>query len=132
MHRIFLALVLAVAVATPGASRGLFATKLTVNPVTAKTFEVIEAYGAGASQMWCAAARYAQERLGKDRGRIYLAEALGPAKTAPGKKGAVFSIDPVPGGRSGGSVSVSEPGYNLLVNHAIQFCRDLDYDLDAR
>lgn len=100
------------------------AQPLTVNPVTATTFEVIEQHGAGPEEMWCAAALYAEGQLGENRGRLYLAGPYGPAKTAPGEKGAIFSIEPIAGGSSGGSVSVSEVGYNLLVNGAIEFCED--------
>lgn len=107
-----------------------FRPLLDVNPVSATTFEVIRGRGQGARGIWCAAAYYAQFTLGVDRGRIYLAEGSGPARTVPGRKGVLFSSRPIEGAFTSSSVTVDQPGASLLVNHAIQFCRDYDYEFE--
>ncbi|NNE54338.1 MAG: hypothetical protein HKN30_18285 [Sulfitobacter sp.] len=105
-------------------ARGFFPDLgLQVNRVDARSFEVIEARGAGARDIWCAAARYAIA-LGRDRGRIWVAEARGPARTVSGATGVVFTTEAVEGARSSVSVTVRRVGENLLINHALQFCRD--------
>lgn len=105
---------------------------LIVNPVDATAFEVIEARGEGARGIWCAAASYAEERLGqRDGARLHVLVPLGPASTAPGRKGVTFTTDPtrlpLPPVR-GYSVSVREQGYTLPTFHARQFCRDIYED----
>jgi len=98
---------------------------LNVNPVSASRFEVIEANGEGPRGMFCAAASYAERRLGVRGGRVYVFSARGPSKTVPGRKGVVFTVDPsdvTP--VSGYSVSLKQVGYGLPVGHARQFCKD--------
>ena len=87
-------------------------------------FEVIESGGAGAQDIWCAAASYAEGALGRTRGRLYIARARGPAETVPGRKGVVFSVEPTPGAFTSVSVSVRQAGMNLPIFHALQFCRN--------
>ncbi len=99
-----------------------FAPRLAVNPVSSTSFEVIESGGAGAQDMWCAAASYAQNRLGIRRGRMYVARAIGPAETVRGRKGVVFTTQPTADAFTSVSVSVKEPGMNLPIFHALQFC----------
>jgi hypothetical protein len=101
-----------------------FAPRLQVNPISATRFEVIESHGAGAQDIWCAAARYTEDALGKTRGRLYVARARGPAQTAPGQTGVVFSTEPVPDAFTSVSVSVRAEGMNLPIFHARQFCRN--------
>lgn len=101
-----------------------FAPRLQVNPVSATEFEVIESGGAGAQDIWCAAARFAEDVLGRARGRLYVARARGPSLTVPGRKGVVFSVEPTPGAFTSVSVSVRQAGMNLPIFHARQFCRN--------
>lgn len=101
-----------------------FAPRLQVNPISATQFEVIESGGAGAQDIWCAAASYAEGALGRTRGRLYIARARGPAETVPGRKGVVFSVEPTPGAFTSVSVSVRQAGMNLPIFHALQFCRN--------
>tara|TARA_R110000751_G_scaffold6880_4_gene29013 strand:- start:485 stop:904 length:420 start_codon:yes stop_codon:yes gene_type:complete len=102
-----------------------FPSKLDVNPLSATTFEVIEKDGVGPRGIWCAAASYAINDLGKQRGRIYIVTPRGPAKTEAGAKGVTFSTqDPGIAANTGYSVTTDVAGANLLVIHAEQFCND--------
>lgn len=121
---LFAALLPALA-ATQSLSIGLgFVPRLQVNPISPTRFEVIESGGAGAQDIWCAAAHYAENVLGRSRGRLYVAEARGPARTVPGRKGVVFSTEPTPDAFTSVSVSVRQTGMNLPIFHALQFCRN--------
>ena len=108
------------------ANFGYFVPRLDVNAISGTQFEVIEARGEGARGMWCAAAQYAINQLGVERGRIYVARVRGPAQTVPGRKGVVFSTKPIGNVGPSPSVSVGQVGENLPVQHALQFCRDYD------
>lgn len=101
--------------------------RLAVNTISDTQFEVIEGRGKGPRGIWCAASLHAINTLGIERGRIYIATPRGPAQTQPGKKGVVFSTQPVDGGTASVSVTVRQAGANLPVQHALQFCRDYDY-----
>jgi len=106
---------------------------LTVVPLTGASFEVIEAHGEGSRGMWCAAADYAERKLNATD-RVYIAEPRGPSKTAAGRKSVVFTTDAaslVQGPSRSVSVDTSQVGIGLPIAHAIQFCRDADYDLGA-
>ncbi len=98
--------------------------RLSVNPLSPTQFEVIEARGAGARDIWCAAARYAVNTLGRDRGRIWIAVPRGPAQTKANAKGVTFTTDQVGSAASSVSVSVRTAGQSLRVIHALQFCKD--------
>ena len=98
---------------------------LTVVPLTGSTFEVIEERGEGPRGIWCAAAEYAERRLGA-RGRVYLLEASGPSRSVAGRKSAVFTtdVDSLPQEPSRSlTLSTSQVGVGLPIDHAIQFCR---------
>lgn len=104
---------------------------LDVVPLTGKTFEVIEARGEGPSGIWCAAADYAIHKLGA-RGRVYILEGRGASKSVPGRKSVVFTTNSnsLPRGPSKSiSLSTSQVGVGLPVNHAIQFCRKDEFEL---
>jgi hypothetical protein len=125
MHRFIVAALVALPLMVSAAQAGrFFSPILTVNPVSSTQFEVIEGHGQGPNGFWCAAANYAIKSLGKTSGRIYVATPRGPSVTVPGATGVVFSSEPV-GSSGSASNSISVAGTNLLVNHAIQFCRDL-------
>ncbi|MEO0938947.1 MAG: hypothetical protein AAFY38_12410 [Pseudomonadota bacterium] len=98
---------------------------LQVNAVGAGQFEVIERRGAGPRDVWCAAAKYAQQRLGQQRGRIYVAVPRGPARTVAGRSGVTFTTQaPATAVSTGVQITTRVAGASLPVNHAIQFCRD--------
>jgi hypothetical protein len=104
--------------------------RLTVVPLSGSSFEVIEAYGEGPSGMWCAAADYAKRRLGT-RGRIYILEGRGASQSVSGRKSVVFTTDAnsLPQGPiTSISLSTSQVGVGLPINHAIQFCRAEDFE----
>lgn len=101
---------------------------LTVVPLNAKDFEVIEDRGEGARGMWCAAAEFADKVLGLPGDqRLYVKTARGPSISGAGRTGVVFTSDPsrVSGDvGSANSVSVSRAGLGLPMFHALQFCRN--------
>lgn len=102
--------------------------RLVVNPVSADEFEVIESNGAGARQIWCAAAEYNERVLGNTREtELIVKTKRGPSATDPGRKGVVFTNNPAnvsaPITKSV-SVSVNTPGMSLPSHHARTFCRD--------
>lgn len=106
---------------------------LQVVPLNASDFEVIEARGEGARGMWCAAADYAQARLARGDGRLYVKRARAASLSAQGRKGVVFTnapstlqVEP----NTALSVSVREIGRSLPIAHAYQFCRDNDDERD--
>jgi len=127
------ALVLAALPATLSAQNYRAVNYLTVVPLSGASFEVIEAHGEGSRGMWCAAAEYAETKLNASD-RVYVAEARGPAKTVSGRKSVVFTTDAASltqGPSRSISVDTSQVGVGLPIAHAIQFCRDADYDLGA-
>jgi len=98
---------------------------LPVNAIGQGQFEVVEKRGAGPRDVWCAAARFASDRLGQQRGRIYVASPRGPALTEAGRKGVVFTTAaPTQPANTGVQITTRVTGASLPVNHAIQFCRD--------
>lgn len=99
---------------------------LTVVPLSKTDFEVIEARSEGPRGIWCAAADYADKRLGGgDKKRIYVKTASGPSTRVKGRKAVAFTTNARSvNARSSLSVSVRQPGLGLPVNHAIQFCKD--------
>ena len=104
---------------------------LTVVPLTRASFEVIEARGEGPRGIWCAAAEYAERRLGA-RGRVYVSEARGPSRSVRGRKAVVFTVNAnaLPRGPfQSTNVTTAQVGVGLPVAHALQFCRDVfDHD----
>lgn len=107
---------------------------LNVIPLGASTFEVIEARGEGPRGIWCAAAEYADKRLGAD-GRIYIREGRGPAHSVKGRKSVVFTTNPANLSQEPSrsvSVNTASVGLGLPVVHALQFCRDVfDREFDV-
>ncbi|MEL7099221.1 MAG: hypothetical protein AAGM84_10375 [Pseudomonadota bacterium] len=98
---------------------------LPVNPVGQGQFEVVEKRGAGPRDIWCAAARFATENLGVQRGRIYVAAARGAAVSEVGRKGVTFTTRaPSKPVSTGVQITTRVVGASLPINHAIQFCRD--------
>lgn len=103
---------------------------LDVVPLRGGLFEVIEARGEGARGIWCAAAEYAERRLGA-RGRLYVAQARGKSVAVAGRKSVVFTLNEAilpQGAFRSTSVSTAQVGLGLPIAHAIQFCRNDDRD----
>jgi len=96
--------------------------QLRVNAVDSDSFEVVQRRGAGAPDMWCAAARYANDTLGVRKGRIWVETPRGPARSAAGYKGVIFTTAPQENGFTALSAGVSKAGQSYLVGHARQFC----------
>ena len=127
MRRIFLTAALAALLPVLANAQSYRAiNKLTVVPLGGSNFEVIEQRGEGARGILCAAAEYAERRLGAT-GRVYIREGRGPSRTVQGRKGVVFTTNAasLPQGPSQSViVSTSRVGAGLPIAHAIQFCRD--------
>ncbi|MEQ6248497.1 hypothetical protein ABMC89_06370 [Sulfitobacter sp. HNIBRBA3233] len=104
---------------------------LYVVPLGGTEFEVIEGRGEGPRGIWCAAAEYAERRLGAED-RVYIQRARGPAQSVTGRKAVGFTINPAnlsQGPFQSVSLGTDQVGVGLPVDHAIQFCRDI-YDRD--
>ncbi len=102
---------------------------LNVVPLDGSSFEVIESGGKGPRGIWCAAAEYAERRLGA-RGRVYILEARGPSRSVQGRKSVVFTTDAgslTQGPFQSAVLSTSQVGIGLPIDHAIQFCREADF-----
>lgn len=133
--RIF-ALVTAAVIALPAlASAQTYRAINNLNVVAlgGSTFEVIEAAGEGPRGMWCAAADYAEKWL-RTKGRIYIREGRGPARSVSGRKSVVFTTDAASlpkGPIQSLTISTSQVGAGLPVNHALQFCRFDEYELGS-
>lgn len=114
----------------------LAVNRLNVVPMNPDDFEVIEDRGAGARQIWCAAADYVQA-IGRDRPRLrmYVKEVRGNSRTVPNRKGVVFTINPddkLKNTPPSYSVTVTNLGENLPVGHARDFCDAFIDDLFDR
>ncbi|WP_298857676.1 hypothetical protein [uncultured Sulfitobacter sp.] len=125
------------AVATPIAAQAQTyraVNDLDVVPLSRSTFEVIEARGKGPRGIWCAAADYAERRLGA-KGRIYIRDARGPSRSVVGRKSVVFTTNAAnlsQGPFQSTSLNTSQVGVGLPIAHAIQFCRPDDFDITDR
>jgi len=133
MRSLFLATILSVSVPLAALAQPYVAiNRLLVVPLNATDFEVIEGRGEGARGMWCAAASFAQDRLGLPRNtRLYVKTARGPSVSGAGRRGVVFTtstkgVTP----KTSYSVSVREPGLGLPQYHAFQFCNDYLIELE--
>lgn len=127
MHRLIFATVIAAIVPALASAQTYRAVNdLNVVPLSRSTFEVIEARGEGPRGIWCAAAEYAERRLGA-KGRVYIREGRGPSRSVSGRKSVVFTTNTAnltQGPSQAISVSTSKVGTGLPIAHAIQFCRD--------
>lgn len=100
-------------------------------------FEVVEEYGAGPRQIWCAAAEHARDvaRLPTAQ-RLYIARGLGVSDLAGGRKTVRFSPDPVAaaGPRQDGpyTITLRDVGASLSIGHALSYCDDRIEDLFDR
>ncbi|NOR30912.1 MAG: hypothetical protein GQ539_07440 [Sulfitobacter sp.] len=107
---------------------------LNVIPLGGSSFEVIEARGEGPSGIWCAAASYAQDRVGlSNTTRLYIKTPRGPSISGAGRTGVVFTSDPndlpSPPIKSY-SISVDQQSIGLTIGHSIQYCQDYIIELN--
>ena len=135
--RLFCFAVICAAFPVAGAAQGFEAENdLIVFPLGASSFEVIEANGEGARGIWCAAASYAQERLGVAGGkRMYVKTPRGPSVSVPGRTGVVFTLnasDLASPPFKSYSVSVRKQSLNLGVGQAHEFCPIHDLPMSHR
>lgn len=91
-------------------------------------FEVLNRPGTGPSLFWCGAGTHAVRKLGLGMmDRIYLVQGRAPSVTRPGETAVTFTVDPhhpVVGKHQdeGWSLSITDPGFNLSVGSARQYC----------
>ncbi len=108
--------------------------QLNVIPLGGSSFEVIESRGQGPSGIWCAAASYAQDRLGLTNStRMYIKTPRGPSISGAGRTGVVFTTDPndLPSPpRKSYSISVDQQSIGLTIGHSIQYCQDYIIELN--
>lgn len=121
---------LAFAVATPVLAQNFTAeNRLTVAPLSDDAFEVIEAHGAGARELWCAAGDYARDNLNAaNTARLYVVAPRGDSRTAAGRKAVAFALTPqgaTPRPAVILGVSTYNAGSNLSVAHATTLCQGL-------
>lgn len=95
-----------------------------VFPIDANTFEVVEARGAGGTQMWCAAGTYVREVLEQRDGALYILEGRGDSQALPGRKSVIFTTNAVPGAFSTVTQGVRRAGQLFSSGHAYALCRD--------
>lgn len=100
---------------------------LPVNQIDNARFEVIEADGAGGTQMWCAAGIFARDVLMRRDGNLYIETGRGDAITVPGRKGVTFSTEPVDGAFSSVSQGIRRAGKVFSMAHAYSLCRNLPF-----
>jgi hypothetical protein len=108
--------------------------RLNVIPLGGSSFEVIEARGEGPSGIWCAAASYAQDRVGLTNStRMYIKTPRGPSISGAGRIGVVFTTDPndLPSPpQKSYSISVDQQSIGLTIGHSIQYCKDYIIELN--
>lgn len=97
---------------------------LPVVAIDANTFEVVEAGGAGSSQIWCAAGIFTKRVLGQSGGDIYIKVPRGPSQSMPGRKSVIFTTAPVDGAFTSNSRSVRQAGETHSMTHANAICRE--------
>jgi hypothetical protein len=98
-----------------------------INPLGGTDFEVIRLRHMGAAELWCAAASYVEVRRGlSETTPIYVRSPLGPARTAQGRDGVVFSLSKagLPKVARGNTLTVEESGAMVKSVTARRFCRD--------
>ena len=100
---------------------------LPVAQIDTNSFEVVEADGAGNSQMWCAAGLYARKGLGLRQGDLTITTPRGPSQSIPGRKGVVFSTVPVKGAFPSVWPGLRKAGRSYRIAHAFALCSELDH-----
>ena len=119
-------LTLAAALAAPAAAQSLRVEQRVNVSATANGFAVQNGGGLGARGMWCGASTYATKVLGASgTDRIYVSKGRGRGLGARGP--VEFTLNPAgltPQPATILGASINQPGANLSVAHAGQFCID--------
>lgn len=98
--------------------------KLPVIQLSANTFEVVEANGAGGQHIWCGAGIYVRRGLGLADGDIEIVVPRGASQTAPGRKSVVFQINAVQADKPGYTTNnIGKAGAAKSVFAAYSVCR---------
>lgn len=123
-----------IAVFGGGLASGVYAqsfesgTRLPVNPVSGSQFEVIEEGSVGSPQVWCAAATYSNDELGRyEKTDISVLSPRKPSVTATGRNGVVFTIDQASldvAPSTAYSATIDRAGVTFAVSMALTFCDD--------
>lgn len=101
--------------------------RFVVNKLNSKDFEVIRLQQMATAELWCAAASFVERRLGlPETTAIYVRRPLGPAQTASGRQGVVFTLDGsgLPPAQKSLTLTVDAPGTMLKSARAYRYCRD--------
>ncbi|WP_298857674.1 hypothetical protein [uncultured Sulfitobacter sp.] len=101
--------------------------RFVINPLGGGNFEVIRLQQMGTSELWCAAASYVEVRRGlSENTPIYVRNPLGPARTASGRQGVVFSLSNagLPAAQKRNTLTVDVVGAMVKSATARRFCRD--------
>lgn len=126
LHRALVSATLAMALAAPVAAQTIRVEQRVNVTGTANGFAVENGGGIGARGMWCGAATYARKVLGAPgTTRIYVSKGRGRGLGARGP--VEFTLDPAgltPRSATILGASINQPGANLSVAHAGQFCID--------
>ncbi|TCO72871.1 hypothetical protein [Rhodovulum euryhalinum] len=123
----------------PGAIRTFRGNLVVPDARTPGQFEVFARAGDSGSDLWCAAAEFAEDELRVPvNRRIYLVTPRGPSQSRPGATSAVFTVSPDAALRQAAgalpdslSMEVTRPGRNFLPIHGRTVCRpifDLPFD----
>ena len=101
-----------------------FSAKYTIPivPVGPTTFEVIEADGAGGTQLWCAGGIFTRRVLGVERGNLTVKNVRGPSQMVLGRKAVKFTTDIVPGAKKSYSEGDRTAGKTMSIAHANALC----------
>ena len=91
------------------------------------TFEIIEADGAGGSQIWCGAGIYARHVLEQRGGDLYILRGRGDSLSRPGRKSVVFTTKPVEGAFTSVSAGVRRAGKTFSMSHAFALCSEMPF-----
>lgn len=122
-----LALVLCCSLGAQAATLGEEDT-IEINRLNASDFEVIQGTNFGAAEFWCGAATFVERRSRlSELTPIYVKRAQGPAISAPGQRGVVFSTSAAGLPRDTATrltLTVRAPGVMLKSAQARRFCRD--------
>ncbi len=101
--------------------------RFVINPLSGSDFEVIRLQQMGTAELWCAAASYVEVRRGlSETSPIYVRSPLGPARTAQGRQGIVFSLSNagLPPAEERLTLTVDVAGAMVKSAVARRFCRD--------
>ena len=98
--------------------------RVSVLPISATEFEVLESVNVGGPQMWCAAGLYARQAYGRGVKQLYVARGRAESTRLAGRKSVVFSTKPVPSAFTDLSLGVRRTGKTLTALHARSACDD--------